>query len=125
MIRFISHLLGKPYETCKSCETLKQQLEYVNAEKKQLLDTILDIVKPKTFENPPVELNQKTSIALPFSRRRAAYEAKDREDAKILRENKFIGQPDSQIKSSSPVSTQTIEELESELGVAEETSAKE
>lgn len=112
MIRFISFLLGKPYETCKSCETLKEQLKYVNDEKKQLTETLLRIVSPKAIETPPIELNQISQTSAIFSRRRAALEAKDREEARILKNSTNLGKPDDKLKD--------IEKLEKELDVEEE-----
>ncbi len=117
MIRFISFLLGKPYEPCKSCETLKAQLAFVNDEKKQLTETLLKIVSPKTFEAPPTELNPIAVTSGLFSRRRAALEEKDRQDAMILAQRKHIGQPDDKIKNVNP--DENIEQLEKELNINE------
>jgi hypothetical protein len=111
MIRFIMFLLGRPYETCKSCETLKQQLAFVNDEKKQLTETLLSIVKPKTFESPPVELNPIVATSGLFSRRRAAMEERDRMEAKILSEKKNLGVPDN---------LKDINQLEKELDIPQE-----
>lgn len=105
-------LLGRPYETCKSCETLKQQLAFVNDEKRQLTETLLSIVKPKTYEAAPVALQPIAQSAGIFSRRRSALEAKDRAEAQILTEAKHLGKPDDNLKS--------INQLEKELGVEEE-----
>ena len=58
MFRFITFLLGREYEECKSCVTLKEQLLFERDEKRRLTDVLLDIIKPKTYEAPPVELNQ-------------------------------------------------------------------
>lgn len=111
MIRLILRLLGiKDFEVCQSCETLKQQLAFVNEEKKQLTETLLAIVHPKVMEAAPVELSPIVQTSALFSRRRAALEAKDRAEAKILQEKKHLGMPDD-IKS--------IEQLEKELGVEE------
>lgn len=111
MIRFITFLLGRPYETCKSCETLKQQLAFVNDEKRQLTETLLSIVKPKTYEAPPIELNPVQAASGLFSRRRAAMEARDRADAFIKQERKNLAIED--------VKTNEINKLEKELGVEE------
>lgn len=50
----INRLLTKWFELepeyCESCETLKRQLEVVNFEKKQVLDSLLNIVKPVVKE---------------------------------------------------------------------------
>jgi hypothetical protein len=98
MIRLLLRLLGiKDYEVCQSCETLKQQLAFVNDEKKQLTETLFSIVKPKTYEAPPIELNSLAAASGLFSRRKAAMEARDRAEAMILQEKKHIGLPDDRI----------------------------
>ena len=114
MIRFLSFLLNKPYEPCKSCETLKQQLEFERSEKKELLDTILRIVNPKVVESEPVrELTPIVNTTGLFSRRRAALEARDRHEAQILAQSKNVAKPDI---------TESIEQLENELGLDTERS---
>ena len=111
MIRFLCFLLGKPYETCKSCETLKAQLAFVNEEKKQLTDTLINILHPKVVEAAPIEINQVTQTAGLFSRRRAVLEARDRQEALIKKNSPNIAQPDDRLKD--------IDRLESELGITE------
>jgi hypothetical protein len=39
-------------EPCESCETLKEQLNIANHEKKEMLDTILSFTKPIVEEKP-------------------------------------------------------------------------
>jgi hypothetical protein len=39
-------------EPCESCETLKEQLNIANHEKKQMLETILSFTKPVIEEKP-------------------------------------------------------------------------
>lgn len=108
MIRLLLRLFGiKDYEVCQSCETLKQQLRFANEEKKELTDTLLNIIKPKTYEAAPIELNPVSQQSALFSRRRAALEAKDREEARILKEGKHLARPD-------------IDKLEKELDIKEE-----
>ena len=108
MIRFICFLLGRPYESCKSCETLKLQLEYERSEKQQLTQTLLNIIQPKAFEAPAIELSPIPHTSAIFSRRRAALEEQSRQEAKILRERKHVGLPDKE-----------VEKLENELGISE------
>lgn len=110
-------LLGKPYETCKSCETLKEQLDIANAEKQQLTATLLNLLKPKVYEQPAQELAPIAPKLAMFSRRKAALEAADREKARTLANSRNIGTPDNnpnQVKDN-------IEKLEAELGVKEDT----
>lgn len=117
MIRFLTFLLGRPYETCKSCETLKEQLVYERDNNKQLTDTLLKIISPKAIEANPIEIAPITQSAGLFSRRRAALEERDRQEARILSEGKHIGRPD--ILKSDYVGSAKIEKLEKELGVEE------
>ncbi len=119
MVRLLLRLFNiKDFEVCQSCETLKQQLEFERDEKKRLTDTLLNILSPKVVESPPVELNQIAQSSAIFSRRRAALEAKDREDARILKASKNLGKPDDSIRSATPI--RTVEQLEAELGVETE-----
>ena len=114
MIRFIFRLLGiRDFEPCKSCETLKEQLIYERDNNQRLTNTLLDIIKPKTVEAAPVELNQIAQSSALFSRRRAALEAKDKAEAQILRNSTALGKPDIE-------ATKNINELERELGVESE-----
>lgn len=116
MIRLLLRLFGiKDFDTCKSCETLKQQLEYERSEKQKLTQTLLDIIKPKTFEASPVELNPVQKSLGSFSHRKAALEAADRERARILKDRKFIGTPDDKIAEIKK--NTEIEALEKELEI--------
>lgn len=120
MIRLLLRLFGiKDFDTCKSCETLKEQLEFERSEKKQLTETLLNIINPKAVEAAPVELNPITQTSGLFSRRRAALEARDRETAKIQNEGKFLGKPDIPAKLVNPNAGKSIESLEKELGIEE------
>lgn len=123
MFRFISFLLGMKYENCKSCETLREQLQLVNDEKKQLTQTIIDIVKPK----PPAIQQVISGASVPisavssFSRRRAARESRDREEAKALRDSPFIAKPDD---INDKIIDNAVEKLESELHLSDELQAE-
>ena len=121
MIRFLSFLFNKPYETCKGCEILKQQLALANHEKKDLTDTLLSLIKPKVYEQPPTELQPMQPKFTTFSKRRAALEAASREEARVLASSNLIGRPDS-LNSGVPagMNRPTLEELEEILGVGEE-----
>ncbi len=109
MLRFLSFLFNKPYETCKSCETLKEQLAFERAEKKELTQTLLNIINPKVIEQPAVEINPIPISTGSWRKRRAILEEQDRETAKTLQSSKFVGKPDSEISK-----------LEDELGIGEE-----
>jgi hypothetical protein len=119
MIRLLLHLLGiKNFDTCKSCQTLKEQLEFERSEKKQLTETLLSIVRPKVYEAPPIELQPIATTSGSFARRRAALEEKDRQEAQILREKKHIGMPDNP-RTIGVIENITVEGLEHELGIEE------
>ena len=94
-------------EICESCETLKMQLSIANQTNEKLLERIFN----KPVEAPPIDTSELKPInqhkAIPWNTRRQMLEAEDRATAKILRE---------QAKSEET----KIEDLEKELGVAEE-----
>lgn len=120
MIRFLSFLFGHPYETCKTCEALKQQLEFERSEKKLLIDTLVNIVSPKAVEAPPpVEINQIRESSALFSRRRAALEERDRQEAAILSMKKHVAVPDNLKNIQSNQNTMSVDQLEKELGIEE------
>lgn len=117
MIRFLTFLLGREYEECKSCKTLKEQLDFERAEKKELTKTLLEIIHPKVIEAAPVELNPINQTSATFSRRRAALEEADRQKAKVIQNSKHIGSVDKV--------TANISDLEAELGIDSENTEKE
>ncbi len=118
MIRLILRLFGiRDFEVCASCETLKQQLDYERAEKAQLTETLLRIVSPKAIEHPIVEVNPVIQSSGLFSRRRAALEERERQEAKILREQKHLGRPDNLRDDVLKNIAKDVTELEKELGV--------
>lgn len=121
MLRLILRLIGiRDFETCASCETLREQLTFERAEKQQLTETLLSIIKPKTYEAPPTELNPIVNTSGLFSRRRAALEARDRQEAQILKEKKFVAQPDiKEVEKLKKEVDRDVERLESELGISE------
>ena len=136
MIRFISFLLGKKYEPCRSCDVLKEQLEYERLNNAELMKTILNIVKPQVVEQPPIqEIAPVAQSSMLWSKKRAILEAKSREDAKILNEGNHLGKPDDpfmqQIKYTPSTENKEymkareetnnqIDKLEEELGVSNE-----
>ncbi len=113
MIRLLLRLLNiKDYEVCQSCETLKQQLAFERDEKKRLTDTLLTIIAPKAVETPPIEINPVAVTSALFSRRRAALEARDAENARIIKQRERLRIPDEATNKQIE-----IEKLETELGV--------
>ena len=110
MIRFLTYLFGGSYEPCKSCETLKQQLEIVNIERQDLLNTIMSLVKPEVIQSNtrPTVVMPAIKKAVPWAEKRRILEAEDRARAAL------------QAKQSSPVLNTKIEAVEKELGIAEQ-----
>lgn len=128
MFRFLTFLMGREFEECKSCQTLKEQLNYERSEKKQLTQTLLNILQPKTVEAAPTELLPIAQSSGMFARRRAVLEARDREEAKILQEKRHLGMPDNLAKPNvvitdtpnpNPASDPEIERLERQVGIGE------
>lgn len=118
MTRLLLYLLGKTdYESCKSCETLKQQLEIANFEKQQLTDTLLGLLKPKVYEQPARELQPLENTLQTFSRRKHRLEEEAKQRAKVLRDSPFVAKPE--VKLSPNLNTTSVEELEEELGIEE------
>ncbi len=95
---------------CLSCETLTQQLEIAQAEKKQLLNTILHPDKPemREVETPQPIIPRNT----PWGIKRAQMESKDREQAEA---NRLKAQREKEIKDAMP--KESTEKLEIDLGV--------
>ena len=100
MIRFIMTLLGRHYEPCKSCETLREQLAYERGNNSHLTQTIISLARPSSIPQPVPSISGSTNIKLPqpftrLSQRRAEAEQADRE-----------------------VGNKAIDKLESDLGIA-------
>ena len=73
------------YEPCKSCETLRAQLEIANFEKKELMRTILGLVKPEVIQHTPTIIEPIKNKSIPWHIRQGELEAEDRIKAKIER----------------------------------------
>lgn len=119
MIRLLMFLLGKDYEPCKSCETLRLQLEASNLEKERLTNLLIDILQPKIMQTPTQETKDLKPTATLFSRRRIELEAQDRIKAQALK-SPLRAVPDDkikEIKDKETLSPPTTQELEKELGV--------
>ena len=126
MIRFLSFIFGKPYEPCKSCETLKEQLLFERDQVTRLSNTLLSIVKHKEVEQAPVEIAPVQQSSALWTRRRAALEEKDRQEAFIIAQAKHLAKPDRMpVRPADSVHIdnigipQSVEQLEKELGVEE------
>lgn len=119
MIRLLLHVFKiKDYEPCRGCEVLRQQLLIANEEKKELTQTLLNLIKPKVFEQPSKEIpNLVTSMpAMTFSRKRTELEKAEKERTRIVKTSPFLARPDEVMKSGALGSaSQAIEDLEREL----------
>lgn len=102
-------------KVCESCETLKMQLAISNEEKQQLLDRLLNPVKP---EEPKVDPNPKAILPsrhLSFNVRRQFLEREDRERAKAIKKNEEEAASAAKLK---PATVElTTQDIERELGV--------
>jgi len=86
----LSDLLRKWFDLeekpCLSCETLRRQLEIVNYEKKELLSTIMNLVKPQVVESSPVNVEPIKPKLVTHTMKRQMMEEADRARARKLRE---------------------------------------
>lgn len=88
-------------------------LDIANAEKKELLNKLLNIGSPNTVPGEPVEINQPRVI--PWNVRRQMLEDASKERAKLLEEQ---ARKEAQLlKQSKEIIEKDIEKLETELGV--------
>jgi len=123
MIRLILRLLNiRDYEGCKSCETLKQQLALVNEERERLTSTILNLVKPQVIPQQVTQTAPLVQSVSTFSRRRAELEKSERTKERIVKTSPLIAKVED-VKLSSGLDVNSVEELEKELGLEEKTNA--
>lgn len=118
MLKWLHHLFN-PHcaacdhdKECKSCEMLQLQLDNANYERKQLLNTILELTNPKVEVAPAIE-NPKpvTPKSVPWRVRQQMLEAESKQAASILRRQ------EADLKKATAASNQTTAELEAELGI--------
>ena len=110
MLRFICHLLGKPYESCKSCETLKTQLDYERTNNAELLASLLNIAKPTIVEQNVKEIEPIRPKAIPWHKKQQMLEEQKRMEARVLRQRAVD-------EKNEPSVMKDIENLEKELGI--------
>ncbi len=118
MLKFFHHLLN-PHcrecehdKECKSCEMLQLQLDSANYERKQLLNTILELTNPKAEQSAP-QIEQKIvqPKSIPWRVRQQMLETESRQAAGILRRQA------EDVKEAMKASSTPTEELERELGI--------
>jgi hypothetical protein len=95
--------MGKEFEPCKSCETLKIQLDIERATNAQLLESLLNIARPTVVEQPVKTIQPIKPKTIPWHIKQAELEANKRAEAKALRAQ------ENNLKS--------VDELEKELGL--------
>ncbi len=119
MIRLLMRLIGiLDYEPCKSCEILKQQLAIVNAEKKEAIDLLMDLAKPKPVV-PYEPVKSVTAATGVFARRKAELENRDRKPAQAMRSD-FASM--SMVKPTESEVQETVEEIQREVEALENAS---
>lgn len=125
MIRLFLRLLRiKDFETCKSCEILKQELAFARHEKKELLDTLIQLTKPNItvpYQETKV-LTQAPQVAGTFSRRKGLLEDQHRIRGEIIKSSPYIAKFDD-VPAREPVQhirPASVEKLEKELGLVDE-----
>lgn len=93
---------------CQSCETLRNQLEIANYEKRQLLDRLLHTPEKEPERIKAPELVAPRPKTIPWHVRKQMLETEDRAKARALKD---AAQPDT--------AKVDVSELEKELGIAE------
>ena len=149
-MRFFNWLFNRPgdpyipHDYCKTCEVLKQQLNFERHEKEMLLETLTSLLKPQVIVSQGSEnLKPITPRFKMFSKRRVELEKADSEQARVKRTSIHIAKTDDELKKdvveelkpkeikieetiipivTPEVRAKTLDELERELGI-EETSA--
>lgn len=108
---------------CQSCETLKEQLNISNFEKKQMLNTILSFTKPIAEEVAPErEIEPIRPKTVPWNIRRNMLEDEDRKKAALLKQ---AAETDRLAKEEAVARVdEKTEELERELNISGSTPVK-
>jgi len=81
MLRLLYHYFGM--DNCKSCETLKIQLEISNHEREELLKTILGLVKPEVIPSQVITTAPLKTSSLPWHIRKKMLENESKIQASI------------------------------------------
>lgn len=114
-------------EVCKSCETLKIQLERANYEREQLINHLLRPPQTPQVLKAPVPVTQPLAGRhVPFRVRQQILEAESREEARILHKHQedlkkatdaIISKPADTFHIDHIDTSPQVEELEQELGI--------
>ena len=142
MFKFISSLINRnedalkeqivflksQIQSCKSCETYKQQLDFVNNEKAELMETLIQLTRPNIIvpTGETKELKQVPQAGMMFGRRRTLLENAHRLSEEKIKTSPFVASvsdlPRATVKDITP---QSVDALEHELGLGAEDGAKE
>lgn len=96
-------------KVCQSCEVLKHQLEVANYTQRELIRTLAEINKPEPSVQPPeISPEQLRPKMLNWRVKQQMLQEEDRAKARVIAENK---------KRQEEAKSNSIEQLESELGV--------
>lgn len=122
MIRLLLRLLKiTDFEVCASCETLKQQLDLANIEKKELLEQLILLTKPNVIvpsEESKVLVNIPSAKGL-FSRRKSILEENERRRVEITKHSPFIAKASVPSETVQHITPQSVEALEAKLGIVD------
>jgi hypothetical protein len=146
MLKWLHHLFNphcvecdrekEMWDVCPSCETVKMQLAIANAEKRQLLETILALTKPAEVQQHvpnEVKLENVSTKGLLWNVRRQMLEAEDKIKAEVIRKERATAEEIRKAAVTNPTPepspkvvniddrSQSIEQLEKELGITQET----
>jgi hypothetical protein len=134
MLKWLHHLL-EPHcpdckaerednAICKSCETLRIQLEIANYEKRQLNDAVIRLSLPPERTAPPAyqEPQPARQQHIPWAVRRQMLEAESRREAQLINARK---EEEAKLAASVPRGpsggiSASVAELEQELGITEQ-----
>lgn len=122
MVRLLLRLFGiKDFEVCASCETLKKQLEFTNAEKRELMETLVLLTKPAIqVQSSDVKLVNPTIAHERFSRRKSILENMHRKTDEIIKTSPFIAKSDDELPRKTTITPESIEDMENKLGLNDE-----
>ena len=105
MLEFIRKLFG-----CQCCKILQKQIVIVNEEKRELLNTILDLVKPVKPEVPIIMGNQSQIVRPPSARWDVRLREKERQARNVQSTSEIL-------KVGHPEIKDEISKLEKELEI--------
>src|SRR5215510_5269851 len=110
-------MFGRSYNPCRCCEVTERQLNIVNEEKRELMNTILDLVKPAPTQNQIPFVTGMQQIPQVVRSPSARWDVRLREKERQARELKSTTEI---LKHDRPEIRSEVEKLEAELGINED-----